>query len=169
MTKLIIINVSRGSIQNCESILSKLYKCNANIYFNKQCLKKQLTPSCANINVPNTSPACKHTQKELPTIRIKGEIRYLYSKKQQINLQLYHLHLALANTCGSWWPHIQHTIEEKLRKDINSKYKTLDKKLQNLTLAQKETPHSRHTFHPRVINNTEIPFSNGKWGCSKKA
>ena len=44
-----------------------------------------------------------------------------------MNLKLYLLHLTLANTCGSWWLHLQHTIEEKLRKNINSKYKTLDK------------------------------------------
>ena len=110
------------------NILSKLYKCNANIYFNKQCLKNQLTPSYANIKVPHTSPAHKHTQKKLPNIRIKDEIRYLYTKKQQINLQIYHLHLSLANTYDSWWSHMQHTIEEKLRKHISSKYKTIDKK-----------------------------------------
>jgi len=137
--KLMILNSSRGSIHKYENLLSKLYKCDTNICFNKQCLKKQLTPSYANIKVPNTSPAYKHTQKKLPTIRLKDKIGYLYSKKQQINLQLYQLHLTLANTCGSWWPHIKHTIEEKLCKDINSKYKTLDRKLQNLTLAQKET------------------------------
>jgi len=115
-----------------------------------------------------SSPACKHTQKKLPIIRIKYEIRYLYSKKQQINIQLYHLHLTLANTCSRWWPHIQHAIEEKLRKDINSKYKTLDIKLQNLALTQKEMPHPRHTFHPRVINNTKIPFSNREMGLLQK-
>jgi len=74
----------------------------------------------------------------------------------------------LANTYGSWWPHIHHTIEEKLCKDINSKYKTLDKKLQNLTLAQKETPQPQHTFHSRVINNPEIPFSNREIGLLQK-
>ena len=144
----------------CSRSKIKLYTCNANIYLNKQRLKRQLTPSYANIKVPNTSPAYKHTQRKLPTIRIKDEIKYLHSKKQQINLQLYHLHITLANTCDKWWPHIQHTIEEKLHHKIKSKYKTLNKKLQNLTLAQKEIPQQRHTFHPKVINNTEKPFSN---------
>jgi len=155
MMKLMIINASQGCIQKYESLKSKLYKCNASIYFNKHCLKRQLTPTCANIKVPNTSPAYKHTQKKLPTIRIKDKIRNLHSKKQQINLQLYQLH-------------IQHIIEEKLCKEIKSEYETLDKKLQNLTLAQKETPQQRHTFHPRVINNTEILFSNREMGLLHK-
>ena len=36
MTKHMIMNASRGSILKFENVLSKLYKCNANIYFNKQ-------------------------------------------------------------------------------------------------------------------------------------
>ena len=163
-----IINASWGSIQKYENTVSKLYKCNANIDFNKQCLNKQLTPSYANIKVPKTSPAWSYTQKKLPAIRIKDEIRYLYAKKQQINLKLYHLHLTLANTCGGWWPYIQHTIEEKLRKETDSKYKTLEKKLQNLTHAQKEIPQPQHTFHLRVVNNTEIPFSNKEMELLRK-
>jgi len=114
-----IINASQGSIQKYESLKSKLYKCNVNIYFNKQCLKRQLTSSCANIKVPNTSPAYKHTQKKLPTIRIKDEIRNLHSKKQQINPQLYHLHITLAGNCDSWWPHIQHTKKRNSAKKLN--------------------------------------------------
>ena len=85
-----------------------------------------------------------------------------------MNLQLYHLHLSLANTYDSWWPHIQHTIEEKLRKHISSNYKTIDKKLQNLTLAQKETPQTQHTFYPRVVKYTEIPFTNSEMGLLQK-
>jgi len=47
MKNLMIINDSRDSIQKHESLLSKLYKYNANIYFNKQFLKRQLTPLMA--------------------------------------------------------------------------------------------------------------------------
>ena len=92
MSHLKIVNASRGSIQKFENLKRKLYRCNANIYFNKQCLKKQLTPSYANIKVPNTSPAHKYTQHKLSAIRIKDEIKYLHSKKQQLNQQIYHLH-----------------------------------------------------------------------------
>jgi len=55
MTHLKIINASQGPIHKYKDLKSKLYKYNTNIYFNKQCLRKQLTPSYANIKVPNTS------------------------------------------------------------------------------------------------------------------
>jgi hypothetical protein len=91
MTHLKIVNASRGSIQKYECLKKKLYNCIANIYFNSQCLKRHITPSYANIKVPNTSPAHKHTQKKLPSIRIKNEIKYLHSKKQQsTNIPLTH-------------------------------------------------------------------------------
>ena len=40
----------------------KVRKCNAGIYFNKQCLAKKVVPNYANIKVPNTSPAALKTQ-----------------------------------------------------------------------------------------------------------
>jgi len=43
--------------------------------------QKEVTPSYTNIKVPNTSPAHRYTQHKIPVIRIKGEIRYLHSKK----------------------------------------------------------------------------------------
>ena len=93
------------------------------------------------------------------------EIRYLYTEKQQINLELYRLDLSLANTYDSWWPHIQHTIEEKPSKHISSKYKTIDqKRTTKSNISTKETPQTQHTFHPRAVNCTEIPFANSEMG-----
>ena len=88
MTHLKIVNASRGPIHKYEDLKRKLYKCNANIYFNQQCLKQHLTPSYARIKIPNTAPAHKYTQHKIPTIRIKDEIRYLHCKKQRLNLQI---------------------------------------------------------------------------------
>jgi len=42
MSHLKVINASRGSIHKYENFKRKLYNCNANIYFNQQCLRKQL-------------------------------------------------------------------------------------------------------------------------------
>ena len=78
------MNASRGRIQKYENLKRKLYKCNANIYFNQQCLKKQLTPAYAHIKVPNTSPAHIHTQRKIPAIRIKDEIKHLHVKKTEM-------------------------------------------------------------------------------------
>jgi len=128
--------------------------------------QKQLTPSYANIKVPNTSPAHRYTQHKIRAIRIKGEIRYLHSKKQQLNLQIYHLHISLANVWNNTWPHIQHMIEEKICRETKTKYKTLDKKLKKLTQAMK--PQEPHTFYPRVINNTNISFTNSEKALLQK-
>jgi hypothetical protein len=95
-------------------------------------------------------------QHKVPNIRIKDEIKYLYTKKQQLTLQIYHLHLSLANSWKNTWPYIQHMIESKLQGEVQFKYKKLCK------LAQTQTtkPRQKHTFHPRVNNNTSISFSN---------
>jgi hypothetical protein len=65
------------------------------------------------------------------------------------------------------WPHIQLTVEDKLRSEIQTKYKTLDTKLQKLIQAQ-TTPQEHHTLHPRVINSTNIPFSKSKMKLLQK-
>jgi len=52
-------------------------------------------------------------------------------------------------------------IEEKLGKETKTKYRTLDNKLSHLTQTQTKTPHKTHTFYPRLIDNTNIRFSNG--------
>ena len=120
------------------------------------------------MKVPSTSPELRYTQHKIPAIRIKDEIRYLHSKKQQLNLQIYHLHISLANTWNNTWPHIQHTSEEKLRTETKTRYKTLDKKLKKLTQTQTMTPQEPHTFYPRVMKNTNIPFTNGETAVLQK-
>jgi hypothetical protein len=168
MSHLKVINASRGSIHKYENLKRKLHNCNANIYFNQQCLKKQLTPKYALIRVPNTSPASKYTQRKISHLRIKDEIKFLHAKKQHLNHQIYLLHLQLANSWNNSWPYIQHTIEEKLQRETQTKYKNLDNKLNKLTKEQTTTPREKHTFHPRVINNTNITFSDNEMELLQK-
>jgi hypothetical protein len=78
-------NASRGYIHRYENLKRKLYNYTASLYFNIQCLRKNLIPSYAKIRIPHTSPAHKYTQQKVPIIRIKDKIRHLHSKKQQIN------------------------------------------------------------------------------------
>ena len=98
-------------------------------WVDQQFLKKQLVPAYARIKIPNTSPACKYMQYKVPNIRIKDKIKYLHTKKQQLNQQIYHLHLSLANTWNNTWPYMQCTIKGKLQREIQIKYKNLDSKL----------------------------------------
>jgi hypothetical protein len=108
MTHLKIINASRGSIQKYENLKRKLYNCNANIYFNNQCLKKQLTPSYANIKFPNTSPAYKYTQKNYLLSELKTESNS-YVLKNNISTYNYTTHTYLLPTRGAACGHISNT------------------------------------------------------------
>jgi hypothetical protein len=74
------------------------------------------------------------------------------------------LQLILANTWSNTWPYIQHTIEEKLIKTIQKKYKNLDMKLAKLEQQQQQQPQNLtpQSFYPRIINNTNITFTNNK-------
>jgi hypothetical protein len=55
-----------------KNLKTKLVNCNANIYFNLQCLAKHIIPNYAkNIKIPYTSPAATQTQQKAQTLRIK--------------------------------------------------------------------------------------------------
>jgi hypothetical protein len=101
---------------------------------------EKLTPNYAKIKIPSRSPAAKHTLRKAHTIRIKDELRFLHIKKQQLNHQLFKLHLSPGNTWGKSWPYIQERIEDNLQETIKSKYKTLDSKLLRLNQQQTTTP-----------------------------
>ena len=67
--------------------------CCANIYFNPQYCIKKVIPKYANINIPYTSPTTNITQKKIQTIRLKDEIKFLYKQKENVNNDLYRIHL----------------------------------------------------------------------------
>jgi hypothetical protein len=159
MSHLKIINASQGNIHEFKNLKRKLYNCNASIYFNQQYLRRQLTPGYANIKAPKTSPASKRTQHKLPTLRIKDGTKHLYSKNQKLNSDIHHPHLSLANTWNGTWPYIHNTIENTLQKEMKTRYKKLDTKINKLTKAQTVTPKQTQNFYRRVVNNTNIPFS----------
>jgi hypothetical protein len=79
--KLKFIASQARSIYQYKSLRMKILKCNADIFFNKQCLTKNLIPDYANIKIPTTSQAAHTTQKKISSIRIKDEIRFLHMKK----------------------------------------------------------------------------------------
>jgi hypothetical protein len=58
--------------------------------------------------------------------------------------------------------------EKKLGIETKTKYRTLDKKLSHLIQTQTVTPHKTHSFHPRLVNNTNIRFSNGETALPQK-
>jgi len=65
------------TVNQYKNIRLKVLKCCANIYFNKQCLIKKITPSYAKLKLPHTSPATIVTQKKAQVMRVKDEIKFL--------------------------------------------------------------------------------------------
>jgi hypothetical protein len=142
------------------NIKKKLLTCNANIYFNRQCIARNLIPKYVERKIPNTSPAARRTKRKTQTQRIRDEMKFLYAKKQNVNYQLYQLHLQISSSWGHITGHIFKTIDDVLNDELKLKYNPLNKKLNNL---QKNNLHHNlkhnNTFYPRIINNTKIEFT----------
>jgi len=52
----------------------------ANIYFNRQCIKQDLSQNHSKIKIPHTSPASRFTKQKTVKLRKKDEIKFLYVK-----------------------------------------------------------------------------------------
>jgi hypothetical protein len=142
------------------NLKTKLMKCCANLYFNRQCLIKKLIPKYADIKIPNTSPAADYTSKKIRNIRIKDEIKFLYKKKQQLNKDIYHAHLEVTKEWGNLWTLIHESVIEKINVESEKKYETIIKKRKQLEATQSKNPKQQKKFYPRVVNKTNIDFTN---------
>ena len=71
-------------------------------------------------------------------------------------------------TWGKTWPYIHLTIEDKLKKAIQHKYTILDNKLDRLSQIQTNKPNEIHTFYPRVVNYTNITFTDNETNLLNK-
>ena len=85
---------------------------NANIWFNKTCLQLNLTPKFATIkNKPYSTPA-RITNWQYSKLRLRNEIKYLYTKKQYLSLQLYEQELYNSTYFGKFWHNIKQCMLE---------------------------------------------------------
>jgi hypothetical protein len=78
-----------SSVNVHKNLWSNTLKCNANIYFNKQCLFKKVIPKYASTKFADTSPAAQVTTKKAQITRVKNEIKFLFKKKERLNQELY--------------------------------------------------------------------------------
>jgi hypothetical protein len=70
-------------------LLRSFVEVNMYVYFNKQCILKNIITNNAKINVPHTSPASVITQQKVKSSRLKYEIKFLYKNKNHLNKELY--------------------------------------------------------------------------------
>jgi hypothetical protein len=104
---------------------------NANIWFNKQALSRKVTPKYVKVKVSGISLHSINTQERAECIRIRNELKFLYKKKQNVNNQLYSIHLEAVAYWDRSWKVIEDSIYEKLKSEIDKKYVSLNKKLEN--------------------------------------
>jgi hypothetical protein len=130
---------------------SKLIKCNTNIYFNKQCLAKKVTPKYANLNFTNNSPAAQITTNKAQVLRLKNEIKFLFKKNEKLNQELQATHIKEANEWGNLWTIIQSSINDSLNHEMEQKYKSLDNKMNKLARTQNQKPVTKTEFFRRVV------------------
>jgi hypothetical protein len=57
------------TISKYKNLKCKVLKCNANVYFNKQCVEQDLVPNYAKIS--NNCKMSKYTQRKIHKLRLK--------------------------------------------------------------------------------------------------
>ena len=92
----------------------KLLRTNMALRFNKICRLKHLKPNYIHFKTSgNKLQDKKKTTSNALRFRINQENKFLYCKKQNLNTQLYHLHIECANYCNSAWQHIQDSFDSR--------------------------------------------------------
>jgi hypothetical protein len=98
-------------------------------------------------------------QKKAQTLRIKDEIKFLHKKKEKLNHELYKIHLQTAQQWGNTWHIIHDSILNSINKEIEKKYKSIEDKINRLTLKETNKPNTSTQFYPGVVNESAIKFS----------
>ena len=95
-------------------------------------------PKYVNMKLPLNNEAAKKTQKQAQTLRIRNEIKFLYKKKQQLNIQLYHAHIYNANIWQQTWDNIEESINHKLQQEMKIVYLIQQEKLTHMNKTQNQ-------------------------------
>jgi len=118
-----------------QKIKIKLYKNNAAIWYNKTCWIKQLTPNYINIRVNGNNTRFQKTKNTAIRYRINQELKFLYIKKQQLNKQLYKIHLKCAAHWPTTWNLIQATMDKNIHQEYTMMHGQTNIKIRSLCLA----------------------------------
>ena len=144
----------------------KLLRANSAIWYNKICRTRQIRPNYISFKSNGKTQQDKKTITNSIRYRINQEIQFLYKKKQQINKQLYHLHLECAQYYNGTWHLVQQNIDKQINKLMNNIYNRLYKKLgnpeYNTTNNDNKKIIDQRNKTQRITNLTNIQFSNSQ-------
>ena len=101
---------------NYQNTRLKLLKTNAAIWFNRMCKIKQLKRNYIHFRTNRKTPQDIKTVSQAIQYRITQKIKFLHKKKQNLNSQLYRIHLKCADYCNGMWQHIMDSFETKIKK-----------------------------------------------------
>ena len=145
----------------------KLIKTHAAIWFNKTCRTRHICPKYIHIQVNGNNARTSNTKQHAVKHRLNLEIKFLYKNKQQLNKQLYRLHLENAQYWQENWYIIQNYIENDLKTTAEKLYKHLHSKLDRLRTTDKPHKKKKKTRHQHgrqqetaSIQNLPIPQQN---------
>ena len=87
-----------NAVYKYKSLKTKILKTDLNIRFIKKCLRHNVTPKFATINIRNTSIAASNTKIKVQKLWLKEEIKGLYKKKNYLNKLLFNAHLRVRDS-----------------------------------------------------------------------
>jgi len=105
-----------------------------------------LQPNYITIRINGQTPRDRKTKQKAIIYRLNQQIKYLYRKKQHLNRNLDHQHLDAANHYKGMWQHALEEIDKQNNKYMESRYKTLNKKMDNLKKQTQEQSQTNHRF-----------------------
>jgi len=96
--------------------------------------------------------------------KLQDKSRNQFSLLQKTESQpLYHMHKKRAHFSNGMWQHIQNSFNWRLDDILDTLYQKLDKKLDTLIrrtyVTYNTENNTRHTFHSRPVNLTNIRFT----------
>jgi hypothetical protein len=126
----VIVLTSQAHITNrYKNVKKKVLNCNANVYFSKQCISRNLTPNDVNVNISNTSPAARFLKTKAQRMCVKDELKFLHIRKQKLNQKVNQMHLNLTNDWNKSWCLIEEIRNKSADNELKKKCKTIDRKL----------------------------------------
>lgn len=117
----------------------KLLKTIANIKFNKTCKEHNLIPKYIHLKTNSKQQTARDAVENAKKLWLEKEIKFLYKKKNTLNIQTYNLHLEASKIFNNIWTDIFREIDIKLGLEMENKYNKMQKKIEKLLADKNNT------------------------------